>query len=241
MNCIYGAPITYYIDESLKRSESGTICSLTAIRTNDSARLISLIQDSIAKIISDPVLCQHKGIGSDFIPHYCNDHPIEIHDKLLRDIFQMPFEAYIVYGKKEKFTSNNEYDWYDNLLRVLFSFRLSADKGRISKIIFEQHGSKVASREADIKNIISDVNRKDALKRKTMEAEIMVMSAGKNVLPLCLPDYIGGSFMSHLCNDDAKMLNPNRRKFELISKKVRWIKDIDSGVIYTSKRPFFRG
>jgi len=233
-------PLTYFVDESIKVFDGDEICALIAIKTIDSSKLNSLIRDSIARIISDPVLSQHSGINGTWIPHYCNDHPIEVHPQFLRDISQMPFEAYIVFGQKNKFPQLDEYDWYDNLIKILFTFRLSADKGRIDRVVYEQHDSKLGKREIHLQKLFQSMTQKDAQRRRTETTSILVKSAGKDVLPLCLSDYIGGSFMSYLCETDKSKLGPKRRGFELVAKKIRWIKNADSSEIYTSKHPFYK-
>ena len=105
-------PLTYYIDESIKALDGEEVCALIAINTIDSSKLTSLISDSIDSIISDPIFNQHNGINNSWIPHYCNDHPFDVHPNFLSDISQMPFEAYIVFGHKNIFSQQNEYDWY---------------------------------------------------------------------------------------------------------------------------------
>ena len=230
-------PLTYYVDESIKAFDGNDICALIAIKTVDQHRLTSLIRKSIDRIISDPVLSQHNGINTTWIPHYCNDHPFEVHPQFLRDIAQMPFEAYIVYGQKRNLPQVNEYDWYDNLVKILFSFRMTADKGLIEKIVYEQHDSKLGRREAHLKNLIETMAKKDARRRRTKPSCIRVESAGKDALPLCLPDYIGGSFMAYQC-ETGGLQSVKRREFELVVDKIRWIKNADNGKIYTSVCPY---
>lgn len=230
-------PRTYFVDESVKISDGTEICALIAVKTIDSSKLTTLITSSIDKILSDQVLSQHNGMNANWIPHYCNDHPIEVHPQFLRDMARMPFEAYIVFGNKKSFPQEDEYCWYDNLMKILFTFRLSADKGCMNRIVYEQHDSKIAKRESYLQSMFDDMSKKDARRRRTEPSSISVESAGKDVLPLCLPDYIGGSFMSYLCATDSE-LKPKRREFELIAKKVRWIKNVDTNKIFTSRQPF---
>ena len=232
--------MTYYIDESVKKLDSSEICALIAIKTVDSGFLKSLLRKSMAEIIADPILSQHNGINSEWVPHFCNDHPYEVHSTFLRSISLMPFESHIVFGHKDKFQSTNEYDWYDHLARVLFAYRLAADRDRPVKIVFEQHDSKVKKREAQLQTLFNKLEASDAQRRRGEARSISVTSAGKDELLLCLPDYIGGSFMSYLCNNDVQMIGPDRRKYEIISKKIRWIKDLDRKKIYTSKNPYHR-
>lgn len=230
-------PLTYYVDESVKKADGKEICAIITIKTIEPSKLSSLIRDSINGIISDPVLSQHNGIDDIWIPHYCNDH-IEVQSRFLEKISCMPFEAYIVFGCKNNFDQYDEYAWYDNLLKILFSYRLSADKGRIYKVMYEQHDSKRSKREAHIQTLFQTMVKKDANKRRTEPSEIQVVSCSKDELPLCLPDYIGGSFISYLCETDSQKLGQKRRKFQQIEKKVRWIKDVDTKKIYTSRQPF---
>lgn len=231
-------PITYYVDESFKTGQGNDTCAMIAVKTIVPEELGELIVQSIKKIVADPILSQHNGVSTSWIPHYCNDHPLEIHPIFLRDIARMPFEAYIVYCNRKNIEGHNEYDWYDYLVKVMFSFRLLADRGRSVKIVYEQHDSKIAKRNDQIKNLIDDIEGTVARRYRIIPREIQVISAGKEVVQLSLPDYIGGSFMTYHCNQDEKLHAAYQRKFSLIAKKVRWIKDIDSCNIYTSKGPY---
>lgn len=233
-------PLVYFIDESIKRRGSTEICALVAIKTIDPKQLRELIDDSVNKVIADPILSQHNGIDHKWAPHYCNDHPFEVHSFFLREIAQLPFEAYIAFGTKERLIGVNEYDWYDHLARVIFSFRFSADKDRSVSIVFEQHDSKVTTRQENLRYLFQKLATKTAQRRKNIARLPSVTSAGKEELILCIPDYIAGCFMAYLCNENKNMIAADRRKYEIVSKKLRWIKDLDSKTIYTSKNPFFR-
>lgn len=233
-------PLTYYVDESVKKLGSSEICALIAVKTIVPELLTELILKSVRAIVADPILSQHNGIDSEWVPHFCNDHPFEVHSQFLRDMARMPFESYIVFGSKDRLRGKNEYDWYDHLARVLFSFRFAADKDRSVRVVFEQHDSKVNKREVHLNSLFQRLATKNTQRRSTIAKSIPVKSAGKDELPLCLPDYIGGCFMSYLCNEEQTMLAANRRKYEIVSEKIRWIKDIDNKLIYTSKEPFHR-
>lgn len=234
-------PITYFIDESIHNSEIGSICALIAVKVVDEDLLKRQIESAITKIISNPIYSLHKTTSEEnWIPHFCEDHPHEVHLPFLLEMANMQFEAYIVYGIKEQLDGALYYDWYDKLLNVLMKFRFSADKDRISKVVFEQHESKIKKREAEISCTINKIARAKAKKERYCFSMVNVQTADKKELILSLCDYVGGAFMKYVTNPSDKPLGPVERKFLAVSKKVRWIKDISHDKIYTSKNPFGR-
>jgi len=230
-----GQPPLYFFDESEKACGDVKYCSLIAVKTPEAERLRADISDGIAEIIASPTRSQLKGINKDWIPHFCNDHKVEIHQTFLHFIAQMPFESYIAYARKDWLIANSErgqHGWYNHLLRQLLSFRLKAERSGIRGIIFEQHDSKMERRRSQIETVVRGSCGRSA-------QSIPVNAASKNELALCVCDYVGGAFMSYLCEvDPTQKHGAMKRKFETIEPKVRWIKNCETGRIYSRKTPF---
>jgi hypothetical protein len=147
----------------------------------------------------------------------------------------MPFESYIAYARKDWLIANSEqsrYGWYNHLLRQILSFRLEAERGGICSIFFEQHDSKTERRRSEIEAIVHGSRRRTA-------KSIQVNTASKDELALCVCDYVGGAFMSYLCEIDQKQKHgAMKRKYQTIEPKVRWIKNCETSIFYGRKNPF---
>lgn len=223
----------FFIDESGAEEESKFLF-LIGVKTTNSVSSRTLIQEILDDFEAHPSAHLLRSFNDPFIPHFCSDAPIEIQEPLINKLSQLPFQAYICFTSKSSTEFDKEYAWYDKLYRKMLFHLYNSFKEEKLSIYVEQHDSKVTNRNTHLQRVSNLVF--EGIPKRSFPHPL-INTSEKSELNLILPDYIGGVFSSYINNGLNKKGAFQYRRYHMLSKKIRWICDIDNNRYFTSKHP----
>jgi hypothetical protein len=233
--------IFMFVDES-GCDHNSKILALACIITTNPEKLRREIKNLQNAILCDPILRDVSSVQNSLSTHgfhYCEDHSQEVKPRVIDLIMTLPFEAYIIYQKKDiNFDLSQGYGWYDCLFGRLMYERLRANSEAIIQLCFEQHDNRIERRKEEIsstiKRLTTEIRERDGETKFPVVPN--VVSAGKEEPCLAIADYIAAIF-----KDYEEMRQPGSwqaRNFQRVRPKIRVIHDFTTDEFFTRTRPF---